>query len=185
MKKLMLLLTIGFAAAAGGQTTNAPRTYFETCNAVMDALLFKGSTVIDTLNNQITYPVEIRAERLVNMITSNTVYAVSLRTTLPQDQVQVDYIDYDELDTLIHSLQAISQADNSITPLDNFEAVIRTRSGLSVAKLGRGSKTTIAMTPGATNYIFRNKMESYVLDQLTRDLTAAKAKIDAVSSSGQ
>lgn len=184
MKRLILLLTLSLAAAVDGQTTNALRTYFEAFNATQDTLLIKGSSTIATLNNQINYPVEIRAERLTNPLTTNSVYAVSLRTTFPQ-LIQVDYVDYDELDALIRSVQYISQANSSITPLDNFEAVFRTRSGLSIAKVGRGNKVVIAITSGNTNIVVHNQMPSFVLDELARDLTAAKAKLDVVAASGQ
>lgn len=176
-------MTLSLAAGVNGQITNAPRTYFEAFNATPDALLIKGSSTIDTLNNQINYPVEVRAERVSNPQTTNSIYAVSLRTTFPQ-LVQVDYVDYDELDALIRGVQYISQANSSITPLDNFEAVFRTRSGLSIAKVGRGNKVVIAITSGNTNVV-HNQMASFVLDQLGRDLTAAKTKIDAVAASGQ
>jgi hypothetical protein len=188
MKKILLLLTICLAAAVEGQpittvqVTNAPRTYFETVNATPDTLLIKGSSVIGTVSG--TYPVEIRAERVTNPQTTNTVYAVSLRTKFDQNATQVDYIDYDELDALIRSVQYIGQATSAVTPMDNFETVFRTRSGLSIAKVGRGNKVVIAMTPGYVNAA-RNPMPSFVLDELGRDLTAAKTKIDAVIASGQ
>ena len=172
------------AGAARGQVaTNAPKTLYEAFNATKDTLLIKGSTTIGVLNSQVDYPVEIRAEQLTNPQTTNSVYAVSLRTTVAQ-QLQVDYIDYDELDSMIRGVQYISQANNSITTMDNFEAVFRTRSGLSVAKVGRGNKVTIAMTSGCTNAP-RNQMAAFVLDDLGKYLTAAKAKIDLVAANGQ
>jgi len=75
MKKLLLLMTLSLAAGVNGQITNAPRTYFEAFNATPDALLIKGSSTIDTLNNQINYPVEVRAERVSNPQTTNSIYA--------------------------------------------------------------------------------------------------------------
>jgi hypothetical protein len=174
---------LSLAAAVDGQTTNAPLTYFAAFNATPDTLLIKGSSIIATMTAGISYPVEIRAERMTNPLTTNSVYAVSLRTALPQF-IQVDYVDYDELDGLIRSVQFLSQANSTITPMDNFEAVFRTRSGLSVAKVGKGVKVVIAMTPGCTN-LFRNQMAVFALDELGRDLTAAKAKIDTVVASGQ
>jgi hypothetical protein len=186
MKRLILVLTISLAAiaAANAQTNYAPRTYFDAANATADALLIKGSSTIGTLSSQISYPVEIRVERLTNPQTTNTIYAVSLRTHLDKQTTQIDYIDYDELDAVIQSVQYISQASSTVTPLDNFETVFRTRSGLSIAKIGRGNKVTISMTPGYVNVV-RNQMASFVLDDLGRYLTAAKAKIDAVVASGQ
>lgn len=188
MKILLFLLTVIIAGAVEAQptvvtVTNTPRTYFETVNATPDQLLVKGFSVIGTLNDQITYPVEVRAERLNNPATSNNVYAVAVKTTIGED-FRIDYIDYDELDALIHGVQYISQANSTVTPLDNYETVIRTRSGLSIAKIGHGPKTTISMTPGCTNCP-RNQMAPFVLDTFGRTLVAAKSKIDLVIASGQ
>jgi hypothetical protein len=184
MKKFILLLLLSAGCAARAQTTNVPLTYFEAYAAVSDAPLVKGMSSIGLLNSQITYPVEVRAERLVNLQTTNTLYAVSLRTRLASRQVQVDYIDYDELDGLIRGLQWVSQADHSATPMDNFEAIYRTRCGLTILKVSNAGKFTIAIKsaePGAA----RNQMAPFVLDDLGRYLTAAKAKLDSVAASGQ
>jgi hypothetical protein len=184
MKRLLILTTILAATlAARGQYTNYYKTYFESCNSTADTLLIKGSSTIGTLTDHIAYPVEIRAERVNNPQTTNNFYAVSIRTTIGP-QIQVDYLDYDELASVIQGVQYISQSTSSVTPLDNFETVIRTRSGLSIAKVGRGPKVVIAMTCGATNCV-RNQMEPFVLDTLGRTLSAAKAKIDLVIASGQ
>jgi len=128
--------------------------------------------------------VEVRAERLVNLQTTNTLYAVSLRTHLAPHQVTVDYIDYDELDGLIRGLQLIAQADHSVAPMDDFEAVYRTRCGLSVFKISNGNKVTIALKSGDPS-AGRNQMAPFVLDDLGRYLTAAKAKLDSLAASGQ
>jgi hypothetical protein len=183
IRKLILLLTLFLAAASDAQTTNAPRTYFDAFNTRPDTLLIKGSSTVGTLVSQISYPVEIRAERLTSPQTTNSVYAVSLRTRV-QGQTQLDYVDYDELDALIQALQFISQANSTMTPLDNFAAVFRTRSGLSIAKVGKVDKTVISMTSGDVNGA-RNEMAPFVLDEMARCVVAAKAKIDAVAAGGR
>jgi hypothetical protein len=68
--------------------------------------------------------------------------------------------------------------------MDNFEAVFRTRSGLSIAKVGKGNKIVIAMTSGDVNGA-RNQMAPFVLDDLGRYLVAAKAKLDTVAAGSQ
>ncbi len=184
MKKMILLLALGAACAAPAQSTNAPLTYFEAYSGVTGAPLVKGMSSIGLLNNQITYPVEVRAERVFNLQTTNTTYAVSLRTRVSAHQVLVDYIDYDELDGLIRGLALVSQADHSVAPMDDFEAIYRTRCGWSIFKISNGNKMTIAMKsgdPGAG----RNQMAPFVLDDLGRYLTAAKAKLDAIAATPQ
>ncbi|HEX4122984.1 MAG TPA: hypothetical protein VH619_20395 [Verrucomicrobiae bacterium] len=184
MKNLILSTILFVFLTSHAQTTNAPRTYFEAYNDAVDAPLLKGMSVIGTLNNQLDFPLEIRAERLTNLQTSNTVYAVSLRTRVGSKQTTVDYIDYDELDGFIQGIQLISQTVQSPVPTDNFEVAYRTRCGLSLLKVSNGSKITIVMKSG-DNVDVRNRMAAFVLDDLARYLTAAKAKLDSLASSSQ
>jgi hypothetical protein len=96
----------------------------------------------------------------------------------------INYIDYDELDGLIRGIQLISQADHTTSPMDNFEAVYRTRCGLSILKVSNGNRLTVVIKsgdPAAT----RNQLAPFVLDDLGKFLTAAKAKLDAVAAGGQ
>jgi hypothetical protein len=188
-------LTLGLAGAVNAQTTiitttNAPQTHFEIFKATPDALLIRGMTTIGTLSkengaehNGIDYPVEIRVERLTNPLTAKSVYAVSLRTDVAP-QMQIDYIDYDELDAVIWSGRFISQSSSAVTPLDNYETIFRTRGGLSIAKIGKAGKTTIVVTSGDVNGV-RNQMAPYNLDNLEDLMVAAKAKIDAMVARGR
>jgi hypothetical protein len=184
MKKFIVLLMMGAAGAVHAQTTNAPRTYFDAYKAALDAPLVRGMSSIGSLTGQVAYPVDIRIERLNVQPSTNTIYAVALRTRLARNVLQVDYIDYDELDGLLRGLQLISQSGHSTVPMDDFEVVYRLRSGLSVAKISNGNKVVIAIKCGDANGT-RNQIASYVLDDLQRLLTSAKSKIDAIAASGQ
>jgi hypothetical protein len=53
-----------------------------------------------------------------------------------------------------------------------------------VAKISNGNKVVIAIKCGDANGT-RNQIAPYVLDDLQRLLTAAKAKIDSIAASGQ
>jgi len=184
MKKFIYLLWFGAASMLNAQTTNIPPSIFQAYYAVADAPLLRGNSVIGALNNQISFPVEIRAEALTNLLSSNVVYAVSLRTKISAKETEVDYVDYDELDGLIRGVQFVSQTDHSQIPMDNFEAVYRTRCGMSILKTSTGNKVTIVLKSGDPQGA-RNQMASFVLDDLGRYLTAAKAKLDAMVSVGQ
>jgi hypothetical protein len=185
MKNLILLLMLGLSSTLHAQTqpTNSPRTYFQSYNLTADVPLLKGITVIGTINSQITYPVEIRAERLINLQTSNTISAVTIHTRL-NGQTSVDCIDYDELDGLIRAIQLIAQTDGSLSGMDTYEAVFRTRCGMSIFKVTNNTtKLNIEMRSGDIGGI-RNQMASFVLDDLGKYLTAAKAKLDSLASVG-
>jgi hypothetical protein len=184
MKTLIILMTLGGAGAVHAQTTNAPRTYFDAYKSAIDAPLVRGMSSMGALTGQVAYPVEIRIERLNVQPSTNIIYAVALRTHLARNVLQVDYIDYDERDGLLSGLQLISQSSHAAVPMDDFEVVYRLRSGLSVFKISNGNKVVIAIKCGDVNST-RNQIAPYVLDDLQRLLTAAKAKIDAIAASGQ
>jgi hypothetical protein len=177
-------LTVGAAWAAQAQTTNAPRTYFDAYKSAIDTPLVRGMSSIGSLTGQVAYPVEIRIERLNIQPSTNTSYAVAMRTRLARNVLQVDYIDYDELDGLLRGLQLISQSSHSSVPMDDFEVVYRLRSGLSVAKISNGNNIIIAIKCGDANGT-RNQIAPYVLDDLQRLLTDAKSKIESIAASGQ
>jgi hypothetical protein len=184
MKKLIVILTVGAAWAVQAQTTNAPRTYFDAYKSALNAPLVRGMSSIGALTGQVAYPVDIRIERLNVQPTTNTIYAVAMRTHLSRNVLQVDFIDYDELDGLLRGLQLISHSDHSTVPMDDFEVVYRLRSGLSVAKTSNGAKVVIALRCGDANSTI-NQIAPYVLDDLQRLLTAAKSKIETIAASGQ
>jgi hypothetical protein len=184
MKKFIILLTLGAAGIVQAQSTNAPRTWFEAYKSTLETPLIRGMSSIGALSDQVTYPVDIRIERLNVQPTTNAIYAVAVRTHLSRNVVQVDYIDYDEIDGLIRGLRLISQSGHSVVPMDDFEVVYRVRSGLSVAKISNGNKVVIAIKCGDANGT-RNQIAPYVLDNFQGLLATAKTKIDTITASGQ
>jgi hypothetical protein len=183
MKKLITIQALACATVLHAQTTNAPRTWFDAYKSTLEAPLIRGMTTIGTLTGQVAYPVEVRVERLMIKSTTNVTYAVAVRTRLPND-LQVDYIDYDELDGLIQGLKLMSRSEHSVVPMDDFEVVYRLRSGLSVAKISNGNTITIAIKCGDISGT-RNQIAAYELDTFQGLLSTAKSKIDAIIASGQ
>jgi hypothetical protein len=184
MKIYILLLTACASWAARAQTTNGPWSYFDSYKSAIDTPLIRGISSVGALSGQVAYPVDIRIERLNLRATTNTSYAVALRTHLAQGALQVDYIDYDELAGLLRGLKLIAQAGHEVVPMDDFEVVYRLRGGLSVAKVSNGNNIVIAIKCGDTNGT-RNQIAPYVLDDFQRLLTEAKAKIESIAASGQ
>ena len=184
MKKLIILLTLSAAWAVQAQTTNAPRTWFESYKSTLETPLVMGMSRVGALSGQVGYPVDLRVERLNLRGTTNMIYAVAVRTRLGRNVSQVDYIDYDELDGLIRGFRLISEAGPSIVPMDDFEVAYRVRSGLSVAKFSNGNNMVIAIRCGDANST-RNQIAPDVLENLQALLAAAKSKIEAIAGSGQ
>ena len=172
MKKLIFLLAV-FGVLAARAQTNEIRTYFEARKYAADAPLVRGMSSVQGVQSLF---LEVRAETLTNLRGSNTVRAVSLRGRV-SNYTDVDYIDYDELNGLIAGLQYVAQADHTVTPMDEFEAIYRTRSGFTVSKTSSGGNATIIVKSGRDD-AQRVQIESYTLNDLIQALTAAKAKLD-------
>ena len=175
----LLVLGFGLIHNCQGQATNTPRTYFEMFDAATEVVLVKGMVSMGVLNSQIGYPVEIRAEEIKVLRSTNAFYAVAVRTTLGEHKVQTDYIDYDELAGFISAVSSIKQADRSVSQLENYDIVFRTRSGLSLNKSTRGSKVTIFLKSIDPEEV-RNVMEAHILDSFGAYLSAAKARLDLI-----
>jgi hypothetical protein len=184
MKIFILLLTVCASWSARAQTTNGPWSYFDSYKSAIDTPLIRGMSSIGVVKGQVTYPVDIWIERLNVRPTTNTSYAVALRTHLAQGALHVDYIDYDELAGLLHGLKLMAQAGHAVVPMDDFEVVYRLRGGASVAKVSNGNNIVIAIKCGDANGT-RNQLAPYVLDDLQRLLAEAKAKIESIAASGQ
>ncbi|HWD20378.1 MAG TPA: hypothetical protein VHB20_13975 [Verrucomicrobiae bacterium] len=176
MKILPFLLTFLCALAAPAQyITNAPLTRFELFKLQPGVTLVRGMSVAQ---GQEALFVEVRAETLMDMRTSNSVRAVSLRGRA-SNYTDVDYIDYDELPGLIHGIQMISQSGHAMSPMDDFETLYRTRSGFGISKMSLGNEIRIIVKSGRED-AQRVQIENYVLDELAQALAAAKAKLDAL-----
>ena len=184
MKKLAVLLTFLAVAAAHGQTTNTPSTWFGVYNSTVGATLVRGMSPIGSLTGQVTYPVDLRVERLTIDHSTNSTYAVAVRTRFSKSVSHVDYIDYDELDGLIRGLATMSAANHNSAPMDDFEVVYRLRCGMSVAKISNGNNIVIAIRSADANGT-RNQIASYVLDDFQRLLSTAKSKIETIAAGGQ
>jgi len=174
--KNILLPIVAFAVALGAQAqivaTNIPRTEFESFRLTAGAPLLRGMSAVQ---GDPSLFMEVRAEKLTNLNTSNTVRAVSLRGRAA-NYTDIDYIDDDEVDGLIRAIGAISQASHAVTTMDDFELIYHTRSGFTISKESAGNTVAIIVRSGRDDRQ-RVQIESYTLDDLGRAIIAAKGKL--------
>lgn len=173
MKASLLFLGL-FAAVSLHAQTNEPKTIFELHKDAIDQPLVRGMATIQSGSLFL----EVRAETLTNLHDSTTVRAISLRGRVA-NYSDVDYIDYDEIDGLIKGLQFIAQAGHGLTPLDDFEATYRTRSGFTVQRISHGNNVLIIVQSGRDDRQ-RVQIQDFVLTDLTQAITAAKNRLDSL-----
>jgi hypothetical protein len=176
MRKLLLLLIFVSAQFARGQTTNAPKTYFELAFHEIDTPLIRGMAVVPAPDSLF---LAVRVEKLTTTAPgARPVYAISLRGRAG-NYTDVDYIDDDEIDGLIRGIRLISQAGHSITTMDDFEVAYRTRSGFSISKTSSGNNAVIIVKSGRDDGQ-RVQVETYMLNDLANAIASAKAKLDTL-----
>jgi hypothetical protein len=175
---LLLVLTVPAYAQVSVQVTNPPPTLVEAFAATKDAVIIKGVSKIGTLEGQVSFPVDVRVEELINVQTSNRVFGVVLRTKM-QNQTVVNYIDYEELEPLLAAIHYIVQTDHNITGLEHFNAYFQTKGGFTVSKYSADNrnytalKTTLLETEP-------NIMDLPSISQFETLMVAAKTKLDAI-----
>ena len=182
MKNLLcfwaIILNLTAYCQVSVQITNTPPTAFEAFSTAKDAIIVKGISNIGSLTGQITFPIDVRVEELINVTTSNKAYGVVLRTKMPSQTV-VNYIDYDELEGFLAAIHYIVELDHNVTPLDHFHAYFQTKSGMTVSKYSVENRNYTALKTSLTDSD-PNIMDLPAISQFETLMVAAKTKLDAV-----
>ena len=176
---LFCLLSLSAHSQLSVQITNTPATLFETFSSARDVVLVKGISEIGHLDGQITFPVDVRVQEVLNVQTAKRVYAVVVRTKMPQQTV-INYIDHDEVDLLLAGIRYIVQVDHNVTtPHEHYNASFQTRSGLTVSKYSVDNRNYTAVKTGLAD-ADANVMDLPAIAQLETLIVAAKTKLDAL-----
>jgi hypothetical protein len=102
------------------------------------------------------------------------------------EEGRIAFIDYDEIDSLVKSIEYIAKTNGSVTELPTFEASYRSRGGLEIASFGdkggavRASVTTTSVSLNGTITQSRAIMELSNLSDLGKLIAAARAKLDLI-----
>jgi hypothetical protein len=182
MKKRLLFILFALAGmiSASAQTTNWPLTLFETAQSMPDASLVHGTVQIGTISSDVAATVEVAAESLNNLQTSQKTLAVSLKSRI-MHHTQIDYIDYDELDPLIRALQRMQQNDQALaSQFDTYAITFRTRGGLVFSKFLLEGKTLASIKSPNSVSEDPNLMNTSTLRTLEQFLASAKSKLDVL-----
>lgn len=133
MRSAPFILTILCLCAAlplvsrGQSCTNPPPTEIQNFEMQPDAVIVKGVGQIGSISTEYGTLV-VRCKESDNVTTGQKQYAIAIAIESGQSKMLL-FVDYDELDALIHGLDYLSKVTYDITTMPAFDAIITTRSG--------------------------------------------------------
>jgi hypothetical protein len=119
-------------------TPPPPKTHLQAMAEQKSVLIVGGYTDVGTVQNEAGSSVRITVAQLTNSQTSakETGLLVFLHQVVDGGSRETkSYIDGDEVDSLLSSLDAMSKLDRTTTTLDDFQARYRTRGDLEITSL--------------------------------------------------
>jgi hypothetical protein len=158
-----------------------PRTKLEAIEWQYERVLLKGFSQIATF---MARDVEVRVDAVELKDTATATRAIglviALRETGENPRENRSFIDYDEIDRLLHGLTAIGRVNESVTKLAGFEARYRTLGDLEIIVF-RQSRSGIAasMTSGICERVTA-LLTLDDLDRLKAHIVEAKTRLDEI-----
>lgn len=156
-----------------------PRTKLEALEERHSAVILKGFTRITT--------VEVRGVRIdaVEMREMGNVHrvkgiVVSLREGGERPDENRAFVDYEEIDSLLNAIDAVSRVDESVTKLAGFEAKYKTLGDLELGVFRQTQRgTAVVLTTGLCD----RATQTMTLDDLAKVkamIQEAKARLDDI-----
>lgn len=147
----IVFVSIGWlilAAQSRAQATNEyPATVLETLENAMGQVVVKGTEPIGTLSvGSTVVSLVCKEDKLIS--TGNKQYGIMIGINPGGRTEDRTVIDYDEMDSLLRSVDYLLKIDWSVTSLSSFNASYTTRAGLRVAAFSskRTNKIEFALT---------------------------------------
>lgn len=134
MRNIFPILTVAICLIAVGVRaqieTNLPKTRIENFELQPDAIIVKG---FDNLGSVTTSGgiIAVREKESSNLTSGHKEYGISIALEMVPPQRLV--LDYDELEPLIRSMDALGKIAYDVTPMPAFDAAFTTKSGWQIA----------------------------------------------------
>lgn len=121
-------------AAPLSSPTPGGKTKFEAFKLKYGSLTIKGYSIVGTVSG-LGGNLTTQAVQLTDLTTKESAEAIVFvlkQTTGYLKNESSSVVDYDEIDSLLNGLDYVAKIDASVTPLQNFEALYRSRGGFQV-----------------------------------------------------
>ena len=166
-----------------------PKTHLQAMAEQKGVLVVGGYTDVGTVQNEAGSSVRITAAQFTNSQTSakETGLLIFIHQVIDGGSRETkSYIDGDEVDSLLSSLDAMAKLDRTTTTLDDFQARFRTRGDLEITSLDDAGVRIVSIH--GVEISSSSGQESWAttrfplarLAQIQQYLTTAKQLIDRV-----
>lgn len=169
-------------AASAQSSTNAPATEIENFELQTDAVIVKGVSQIGSVATE-AGTILVRCKESDNVTSGQKQYAVAIVIEDNQSRL-VLFVDYDELDALIHGLDFLSKVTYEVTTMPAFDASITTRSGFRAGAHSERRQGSIELFVRFGDTL-RVPLTADQFNQLQNLITQAKSTLDTARSKNQ
>lgn len=183
MIKSHLILFVAFCAlalASPAQDTNVLKTNLGIFEAQTGVVIIKGRDQIGSITvGPVTISVRCKESTDISTGRKADGLDIELAGNLPlRDRI---YVDYDEIDSLLNSINYLNKITSGVTPLPGFEACYSTKAGLRVVA------NSVSRQGVIQNYLEydpgpRIPLSSIQMSQLSGLIEQAKKELDALQA---
>ena len=147
---LFLLLAISMASNAQGQVEEKSKseTKVESFSAQTSAVIVKGYSETGVLGGEYGTYVIIESREIIEVDGGERRYGISIRVEGNKNNSHTSYIDYENIEPLIESLDYLTEIDKSITDMGNFQADYRTQDDLVLSAFTSGGDIEFSVQSG-------------------------------------
>lgn len=181
---LFLLAVPAHAADEPAESAKEPpKTKLEAFEAKTGSVLIKGGTTIGTGNALYNSSVTVDAKEFIDASTAHREYGITItvKEAGKYEKERTAFVDYDEIDSLLKGLDYIGKIDASVTKLDRFEALYKTKGDLTFAVFSAREDINFGVTAGrisrATAFFKLANLPAF-----RAVIVNAKAKLDLIAT---
>jgi hypothetical protein len=181
---LIAILSCALANPARAQLTNlfpiVPATKLESFETNLSVVILKATSDLGSISGN-SGVVWVRCREMTDMSTGRKEEGIAITIMQRNDLRDTMLIDYDEIASLLSTLNYLSKLDVEVTPLTTFDAAYTTKGGFRVAALG--SRVT-----GGVQFAVRDARTDLApvifsrdeISRFSRLIEQAKGKLDAL-----
>jgi hypothetical protein len=145
MKKLHLVLMsviFSLALSATAQDTNSLKTDLGLFETQTGTVLIKGFNQVGVLSIG-AYEITVRCKETTDITTGHKADGLAIVISGNPPQRERILVDYDEIESLLNSINYLNKVSYDVTPLPSFEASYSTKAGLRVVANSMRKQGTI------------------------------------------
>jgi hypothetical protein len=184
--KIMLLAATGWAIAAGelrAQDTNfyllPPPTILEALENTSGQLIVKGTEPVGAVSAEgAVISVVCKEDTVVNY--NHKEYGIMVQISINGQPDDRTIVDYDEMDSLLSSMDYLANINRSVTALSGFTASFTTKAGLRVSAFSSRRVGQIELALRSSRMTKGMVLTSDQLAQFHSLVDQAKHKLDAL-----